>query len=295
MKLKKTILAGINLSYMDEKVLVFTKMLKSVIQPEKIVFYHVIEPDPDDVDGLGEEEAKLKVQEKVKKEFAGDWSEKESFTFELGDAQKLLLKQSEEANVDLMVLGRKISERNLILTNDLINTAKCSLFLIPEHASLKISKIVVGVDFSDEAQQGLDAAVSIASQTGAEIHCINIYHVPSGYHTSGKDYDEYAEIMKQNAIKASEKFCRKHQLDRVSLNFEFLLDDDGDPADKLYEYAKSIDADLICVGTKGLDSFAGLFFNTTTEKIVGYSNHIPTLIIKGKDKNRSLLDAIREL
>lgn len=289
MKLNKTILAGINLSPLDDKIIAFTKLLKGILDPENIIFYHVKSSAEGDDQAI-----EANVRKKINQGFASVLTEKETFLFESGDAQKLLVKKSEEKDIDLMVLGRKVSENNNILTNDLINTAKSSLFLIPEHASEKISNITIGIDFSEESHHSLDTAVNIARHTGAEIHCVNIYHVPSGYHTSGKDYDEYAEIMKQNAIKASEKFQKKYQYN-IPLNFEFLLDDDSDPADKLYEYAKTINADLICLGSKGLDNIAGLFFDTTTEKIVEVSTKIPTLVIKGKRKNRSLIDAIREL
>lgn len=294
MKLDRTILAGLNLSVLDQKVIAFSKMVKAVVEPENIIFYHVIQPESDNLDASNAGSIKVKLQKDVESEFGSPLSGAETFVVETGDAQKLLLEKSKDPNIDLMVLGRKISERNKILTKDLINAAETSLLLIPEPAQVKISNIVIGINFSEESQQGLDAAVNIARHSGAEIHCVNIYHVPSGYHTSGKSYEEYADIMKQNAIKDSETFMKKYSYD-IPLNFEFLLDDDRDPADKLYEYAKNTQADLICLGSKGMDSFAGLFFNTTTEKIVEFSNHIPMLIIKEKGKSRNLIDIFRKL
>lgn len=293
MKSYKTILVGINFSSLDEKVIAFAQVLKAIVKPKDIIFYHAIDPESD-FGKQKESDIKVKALEKFKHTFRNNLSDNETFITEMGDPHKLLLKKSGEEDVDLMVLGRKVSERNTILTDSLINSAKSSLFLVPEQANGKISNIVIGINFSEESHQSLDAAVDIAHHTGAEIHCLNIYHVPSGYHTSGKDYNEYAEVMKQNAIKASEKFQKKHQYD-IPLNFEFVLDDDTDPADKLYEYAKRTNADLICLGSKGLDNFAALFFDTTTEKIVEFSNHIPMLIIRGKKKGRNLIDVIREL
>lgn len=292
MKLEKVILVGVNLSHLDQQVIGFASIFFSISKAEKMIFYHVVDDQTSEKRDL--EAAEAKVREKVKAQFADINADQVNVLVEYGNPGELLVNKTRENDIDLILLGRKTSERNKILTSKLINSSGSALLLVPENAKAKISNIVVGVDFSEESHISLTAAISIANALKAEIHCLNIYHVPSGYHTSGKSYDEYAEIMKNNAIKASEKFKKKHQHSR-DLNFDFVLDDDTDPADKLYAYAQKIHADLICLGSRGMDNLASVFFDTTAEKIVEYSNYIPMLIVKGKNKNRSLLDAIREL
>lgn len=287
----KKILAGINLSHLDEQVISFTALLSTIMQPATLIFYHVLKGS-DETDTI--EVKKTEVKRKVAEAFGETTPESTVFLVESGSPGDLLIKQSKEKDIDLMVMGRQASESNKNFIESLINASESSLFLVPENSTPKITNIVVGIDFSEESHLCLDTAVIIANKTGAEIHCLNIYHVPSGYHTSGRSYEEYSEIMKNNARKEAEKFEKKYKYD-IPLNFDFRLDDDNDPADKLYEYAQKTNADLICVGSRGLATIAALFFDTTAEKIVEISNNIPMLVVKAKNKHRSFFDAIREL
>lgn len=292
MKPNRKILAGLGLSHFDEKVIAFTSLITTIIQPETLIFYHVIEEESKGSASI--ENKKATIQQEVLQSFGRALPDNAIFLVESGDPQELLHKKSEEKEIDLIILGQKTTEKNRILTDSLINSSESSLFLVPENAVPKISNIVIGIDFSEESHQSLDTATIIASSTGAEIHCLNVYRVPSGYHTSGKTYEEYAEVMKNNAREAAEKFKKRYKYD-IPLNFDYILDDDSDPSDKLNEFAQRTSADLICVGSRGLDSFAALFFDTTAEKILEMSSNIPMLIVKIKNKNRSFLDAIREL
>src|SRR5690606_38921158 len=138
--------------------------------------------------------------------------------------------------------------RNRLLTQALVNGAQCNLFLIPDGTRPKINKILVPVDFSEQSREGLSVAIDLAGELNATIDCLHVYTVPSGYHTSGKDYSEYAEIMKKNAIKEAASFEKKLATS-TQLHFQYVLDDDNEPADKFYEYAKQNKADLVCAGS----------------------------------------------
>ena len=286
----KTIIAGINFTVLDEKVVPYAALFQSIYKPEKLIFYHVASSEKS---GSKIEETKQAVKTRVEELYGKTLPDSFMVLVESGNPEALLVKKSKDPDTDMLILGRKTHEKNKILTNKLINTAGCTLCLIPDHAVIKISSLAVAVDFSEESKNGLDAAVAIAEESGAKIHCLNVYTVPSGYHTIGKDYDEFAEIMKNNAKKAAAKFQKKFGY-KVPLNFGFMLDDDKDPADKLYAFAKKNNADLVCVGSKGMSSFAAIFFDSTAEKIVEFSNNIPLLIVKTKNENRGFFDAIRE-
>lgn len=285
-----TLLAGIDFSHSDEKVIALSTLFQTIYSPINLVFYHVIPPEEYESPIT---DIQTKVKQRVEAYLDGDNYGKFDVLVETGDKEALWIEKSKDIGVDLLILGRKTNIDKPFLTHRLINTSGCSLCLVPEHAGTVLKQVVVGVDFSKESKSAVEAALALANNTGAEIHCVNVYSVPVGFYSSGKSYEEYAEIMKQNALRAAEEF-RKKMGNSLPLDFDFVLDEDDSPSDKLSEYAAQKNADLVCVGSGGLSPFAAIFFDTTVEKIMDFSKDVPLLIIKDKNKNKGFWEAIRE-
>lgn len=280
-----TILAGIDLSSSDEKVVSFAALFHRVYR-SKLVFYHVIDP----ARSIAETEKLIKIR--VEEYWGGALPANVSVLVEKGDRRKMIAQKTDSKEVEMIILGRKFQKKNPLLTSRLLNSSGCTICLVPDHANSDIKNIVVGVDFSDESKKGLEEAISLAKHTNATVHCVNVYTVPWGFYSTGKDYDEFAAIMEKNAIKATKKFIDETQYD-IPLDFHYVLDKDRNPSTSLCEFAQELKADIVCVGSRGMSSYASIFFESTLDKIIDFSNEIPLFIVRGKDEKRSILDIIR--
>lgn len=212
-----------------------------------------------------------------------------------GNPTAKILKYAKEQAIDLIIMGRKKAGDHSVDTGKVVNSAECSVLLVPEGPFTNIKKIVVAMDFSRHGVLGIDTSEKIAENTQAEILLTHVYRVPSGYHTSGKNFEDYAKIMEKNARKDAEKFFKKHPLKTENFRTVFILDDNDEPSDKLYQLAEAEDADLICVSSKGLNSFTDIFFDSTAEMLFKRDNNIPLLVVKDKKENKGFLNAIRDL
>jgi len=67
-------------------------------------------------------------------------------------------------------------------------------------------KIMVPTDFSDHTEMIYEFSERICKDLHAELIPVHIYQVPHGYSKTGKTFEEFSEIMKENANKDFKKF-----------------------------------------------------------------------------------------
>lgn len=280
-----TTLAGIDLSTSDEKVVSFAALFHAIYK-SNLIFYHVTDPARSIV------EIESLIKNRVEEYWGGALPANVSVLIEKGDRRKMIAQKTDSEEVDMIILGRKLHKKNPLLTSRLLNSSGCTICLVPDHARTDIKNIVVGVDFSEESKKGLEEAIGMAKHTQAAVHCVNVYAVPWGFYSTGKDYEEFAAIMEKNAIKATKKFIDETKY-TIPLDFHYILDKDRNPSNSLCEFSKELNADIVCVGSRGMSSYASIFFESTLDKIIKFSNEIPLLIVRGKDEKRGFLDIIR--
>ena len=111
-------------------------------------------------------------------------------------------------DIDLVVMSRKPLEKSSgKLSEKLTRKAPCSVLMIPEGNESKITKVAVAVDFSEHSADAMDVGIAFASAASiAEIVCLHVYNVPSGYYKTGKCYEQFAEVMKKNAEQNYQEF-----------------------------------------------------------------------------------------
>jgi nucleotide-binding universal stress UspA family protein len=121
-------------------------------------------------------------------------------------------------------------------------------------------KIVVGYDGSDGAKRALDRAIALAGDDGqltvvaaAEIHARPGFTEgarldPSQLELRRTDLDEAKAILAERGVDAQ------------------MLEAQGDPGDVILESAK--DADLVVVGSRGLNPVQRLLLGSVSSKVV---------------------------
>ena len=135
-----------------------------------------------------------------------------SFVVKEGNLSKKILKLADEKSADLILLGRKVDLVGTgVATQRLSRRASCSLLIVPEKAQPKFTKLLVPSDFSEHSKNALEDGILWAKKYGkdTELFLQNVFTVPSGYHYTGKSFEEFTQLLKNNAEENFKKFIRK--------------------------------------------------------------------------------------
>lgn len=221
-----------------------------------------------------------------------------SYVVKEGNLSKKVLKLAEEKSADMILIGRKVDLPGTgVASQRLARRASCSLLIVPEGSRPRLLKLLVPSDFSDYSKDALEEAIMIAARHGSnvEIVCQNVFTVPSGYHFTGKSYEEFTEIMKMHAEINYRKFIRKIDTKGVKITPIYTKDDDDDPVQEIVSKAIEIDADAIIIGAKGRTAATALFIGSMAERLIQFNDSLPLLVTRPKGKNAGILDYILEI
>lgn len=298
----RVLLAGLDLSDMDTQVIAYSAMLCKNLDVERIYFVHVAkslelperiyEEYPDTFAPVDES-----LEKELSKKIALAFSEVPDVECIVevleGNAIDKLLRFIKIKQVDMILMGRKLNLKGSgLISSRLAMKSPCSLLLIPENHTPGLNRIVVPVDFSSHSALAVEYASEIAVPTGAELSCINLYKVPSGYHATGKSFEEFAEIMRINAQKEFDHFLKKHAFQEDVRHCAFVLDESQEHADLILEEAEASQADLIILGSRGRTATSAILIGSLAEKLTYKNNNIPLLIAKEKGENMTFLEAL---
>ena len=155
-----------------------------------------------------------------------------------------------------------------------------------------MKKILVPVDFSDQAQYACKVAATIAKKTNCEIILLHMLDIPSTsidpagggnlqggaqsiYYLKGihKEFEKFKALPFFDGLKIIES-VRFHKA------FEGVI-----------EESKKKDVDLIVMGSQGATGLKGMLVGSNTEKVVRHSD-IPVLVIKQDIENFQINDMI---
>ena len=294
----------LDLSELDDKLIAYTSMLSNIFDIQAAYFLHVAKtldlPDKvvekyPDLLAPSDEVIERKIQGKIDKFFSAPNCANQVVIRE-GNATDKILRWSEIKEIDLIVMGRKSSLKGSgVLPNELAKVAHCSLLFVPEAASPEINNVIVPVDFSRTSGMALEEALEVKKATQCKLTVQNSYEVPSGYHSIGKSYEEFAEIMRGHAQEDAEEFINKKGGSLEDVDIILTLDDERDPAERAYEEAEKLGADLIVIGSKGRTGIASLLLGSVADKMTQYDTNIPLLVIKNKKENMGFLEALWKL
>jgi nucleotide-binding universal stress UspA family protein len=195
-------------------------------------------------------------------------------------------------DVDLIIMGRKEDLAGSgVLANGVAKKAPCSILLFQEkRAVIFPKKIIIPTDFSQHNHMIYAFGERIAEELQAELVPIHLVKVPHGYSKTGKSYEEFAEIMKENALKDFKKYASKHN--HPHLSCEILIDDERNPGEQIVEFAQKIGGDMLLLGSRGRTSSAAVILGSTAEKLIQSNKSLPMLIFKRKGETMGFFDAL---
>ncbi|MFP4655052.1 MAG: universal stress protein [Methanohalobium sp.] len=131
--------------------------------------------------------------------------------------------------------------------------------------------ILIATDGSENSKNAVHSGIELAKNTGAKVYAVYVIEpVSAAMSRKGPDWAKAAmDMMKKDSEKATgyiEKLGQDANLDVESVILE------GDPADKIIEFADKNDIDLIAMGTRGLSGIKRFMVGSVADKVVRHSD-----------------------
>jgi nucleotide-binding universal stress UspA family protein len=301
MKYFSKAMVGLDLTEMDDilikKVAVFAKFLGI----EKCYFVHVsknleipqeILAQYPDLIAPTDESIEAIINNKLKEHAFPTEVDTEIFVEEGSHPLDTFLRWAKLKDADVIIMGRKEElPGHGVLADGVAKKAPCSILLLQEKRVVKLpKKILMLTDFSAHNHMFYEFGEEIAANVKAELVPMHVFDVPHGYSKTGKSFEEFSEIMKENAKKDFKKFVSRHE--KADLECEMVLNDGRNIAIQITDFAKKIDADLILLGSRGRTTSAAILLGSTAEKLISYNKLLPMLIFKKKGETMGFFDAL---
>lgn len=302
----KRVLVALDLTEMDETLIRYIARLSNEIKLEQVYFFNVmksleipekiIEKYPNLVAPMDETTQKG-IEYTIDQEAGNQLKAEYEIKVTDGHVAEKILKWAKIKEVDLIIMGRKSGlDGEGIASGKVVKLSPCSVVLVPEMLPESLKNLVVPVDYSSTSRLAFEFALFIASNVpGLKLTCLNIYEVPSGYHMSGKSFEEFAEIMKSNAEESFQEFIKKYKTKEIDITAKFELNEHGTIAKKIYQFAMKEKASGIVVGSKGRTQAAAILLGSISEKLIKLNASIPQIVVKQRRHNMDFLEALLEI
>jgi nucleotide-binding universal stress UspA family protein len=301
------ILIALDHSDLDQELIIATSIIAKLAGTKSVVFMNTIrnmnipssikKEFPNIVnDALKERKGEL--EREIDRLFTYD-KDKVSVEIKVGAPTKIISKYSAKNDIDLIIVGRKNEKPSGgTVIQRLARRAPCSLLIIPKGFKKTISKILVPIDFSDHSLDAINQTIDLLKINHfpkPKFYTQHVYQVPSGYHYTGKSFDEFGTVMAEHAHKDYTAFMRKAEKSDLEIESIYTLDRQEDTISAIYRTAKEINAGTIIIGAKGITAAAALFIGSSAEKLVQMAKDIPLLVVRPKGKHKGLIDYLKEI
>jgi nucleotide-binding universal stress UspA family protein len=185
-----------------------------------------------------------------------------------------ILSVSREHNVDLVVMGTHGTSGVVEFfigsnTFKMVTQSECPVMSVQAHAKkLGFSEILLPIDDSAHSRQKVNHAIVLAKHFASRIHILGL--------TDPNLSDRKKFEIKLDQIEEYVKKC--------GLPFTRKTVDGKNQAKTTYDYAKSVNADLIVIMTDQDEDLTGRLMGTFAQQIINHSK-IPVLTIQPKVAN----------
>jgi nucleotide-binding universal stress UspA family protein len=147
--------------------------------------------------------------------------------------------------------------------------------------SIEVNRILVPVDFSDNAAPILEWAAHLAEEHGSRVILLHAYHLPVEFQQLEGAYlpDDFWTHVRAETEQTLARYAEG--LRAQGLEVETLARE-GYPATVIEEEAERQKADLIVIGTRGHSGFKHLLLGSIAERVVQRAP-CPVLTVKTPD------------
>ncbi len=146
---------------------------------------------------------------------------------------------------------------------------------------IQVQRILVPLDFSDQAPMVLDWAAHLAKEHGSRVVLLHAYHLPVEFQQLEGAYlpPDFWSNVKVEAEQSLSRYAE--ELERRGIQVESVVRE-GYPATVIVDEAASQPVDLIVIGTHGLSGLKHLLLGSIAERVVQRAP-CPVLTVKTPD------------
>ena len=140
-------------------------------------------------------------------------------------------------------------------------------------------KILVAIDFSENADHAFDYALTLAKQFKSELILMHVINEPvdlRGFYVPHISFEQLEQEIEAGAETMMVKFCHDKMGDFTDYKKIIIT---GTPYEEIVRKASEMDASLIVLGTHGRTGLDHMIFGSTAERVVR-SAPCPVLTIR---------------
>ncbi len=288
------ILAALDLSIMDEKIIRYSRFLVEQTDCTSLHFIHVVPqfifPDTIGIsfEEMMREEGPIlhRIERKLAEEVQPVVDDLKGVDVRLevvhGKPQQRLLEYAKETQPDLLVLGKKtLSGNSGIIARRTARKTKCAVCFVTEEAKTDIQRILVPVDFEKNSARALHAAVKLQTQLGeGQITAMHVIDLPDTAYHLNKNVTGLSDHLMKDAQKNFALFLNQEGIEGGGLHVKLPFNQQFDVAKHIQEVSHEDNSDLIIIGAVGQTVLEDLIFGSVTEKLVTLESEVPILVVR---------------
>ena len=151
--------------------------------------------------------------------------------------------------------------------------------------TIGISKIMVGIDGSEESVNAADYAIDIAKRHNAELTAVNVLTSDIGYAYSSPGVESPPLTIREIILLAEDEVKKwfddiKEKADKSGVRFRSeIIMAKRSAISTMLDYAKEQNIDLIVVGTRGRSGIKKMLLGSVASGLVTYAA-CPVLVVK---------------
>lgn len=145
----------------------------------------------------------------------------------------------------------------------------------------EIKKVLFSTDFSQDADEVLSYAISVAEKYGAEIDILHVVHQladMTNFYVPHMSFDVIEAEMEDAARANLEKVCKEKLEGKIPYSISIRK---GVPYREIISASEESGSDIIVMGTHGHTGIDHVLFGSTAEKVVRNSK-VPVLTVRPK-------------
>ena len=146
----------------------------------------------------------------------------------------------------------------------------------------RISKIVVATDLSEFSKEVMEKTFMLATTFNSDVYLVSVVKI-------SKLVAEEGDFHMSEVKKEEDEFSNRHKMliDKYFTGTSLLVESKilhGDPSSKICEFAQSISADIIIIGSTSKSGFKRIFLGDTSEAVSHNAPCSVLIVKKGKTK-----------
>ena len=193
------------------------------------------------------------------------------------DAGEAITRAAAEGGDDLIVmLSRRRPHRAVLLgsTAELIcRTAPCPVLVthaderewVSQTCEVKLSRVLVAYDFSDDSELALRYGLSLAQECQAELHLLHVLPTPDLFEPDVAWETTTAGASSQKALRRLQAAVPEEDSLWCTVKNAVRW---GSPYHEVLAYAEDYDIDLICMGSRGAGYGVHTLFGSNTDRVL---------------------------